>query len=71
MAGRMDGAVLATIWSLILPSLPRQHQVFEFFKPVEDDDRFRRCGCLLCLLGFLDHQESLAEYTYGFRCSWK
>ena len=32
------GAVLATIWSLILRSLPRRHQAFEFLKPVLDDD---------------------------------
>ena len=36
MVGRMDGAGLATIWSLILRSLPRWHQPFEF-SPVEDD----------------------------------
>jgi len=39
MVGRRDGAVLPTIWSLILRSLPRRHQAFEFFKPVEDDCR--------------------------------
>ncbi len=38
MVGRMDGAVLATIWSLILRSLPRWHQAFEFFKPFPSED---------------------------------
>ena len=37
----MDGAVLVTILSLILRSLPRRHQAFEFLKPVEDDDQLR------------------------------
>ena len=40
MVGRMDGAVLPTIWSLILQSLPRLHQAFEFFGPVQDDVDF-------------------------------
>ena len=31
------GRFLATIWSLILRSLPLWYQAFEFFKPVEDD----------------------------------
>ena len=30
MVGRMDGAVLANIWSLILWSVPRWHQALEF-----------------------------------------
>ena len=37
MVGRMDGAVLATIWSLMLRSLPPWHQALEFFKPIQDD----------------------------------
>ena len=57
MAGRMDGAVLATIWSLILLSLPRWHQAFEFFKPVEDDVDL---GFLLLFL--LDHQKALSVW---------
>ena len=53
--GRMDGGILATIWSLILRSLPRRHQAFEFFKPVEDDVDLGRSRFL-----HLDHHEPLA-----------
>ena len=30
---KIEGAVLATIWSLILRSLPRWYQALDFFKP--------------------------------------
>ncbi len=47
----------------------RRHQALEFFKPVEDDDQLCLCWCFSSLLGSLDYQEALAEYTHGFRCS--
>ena len=37
MVARMDGSILATIQEV--KSLPRRHQAFQFFKPVEDDYR--------------------------------
>ncbi len=68
MVGRMDGTVLATIWSLILRSLRRWRQALEFFKPVEDDVDLALC---VRRIPFLHHQQPLAEYAYGFRCSCK
>ena len=58
-------------WVCDVGVMERSKELGFTFKPVEDDDRFSSCGCLLCLLGFLDYQEALAEYTHGFRCSWK
>ncbi len=57
MVGRIDGAVLATIWSLILWSLPRWHQAFKFFEPVEDDVDLG-CASFYCL----DHKKAGAEW---------
>ncbi len=42
------------------------NEALQLLEPVLYEDELRRVAS-----AFLDHQEALAEYTYGFRCSWK